>query len=482
MNEIDFRRRFWFFLVALATIRTALIFSCRITPQEAYYWNFSRHPAVGYFDHPPVTAWTIRIFTLLFGTNIFAIRLGALLYGIGSIVFIWLLSKKLWGERIAFWSSFAIGASPIFSTAGLIFTPDPPLIFFWIAGLFFFHRAILEDKGKDWFIAGFCGGLALLSKYTSAFWWLGVLLTLILTQAGRNALKTYRPYAMLLAGIIAFSPEIIWNYRNEWASFLYQSSRRAREIRNLRIDYFFGYLGSQFFAVSPILWLGSWWSTIYVTIKSIRDRKISDLIVSAFSFPLMFLFSFVGLFYWVKLNWIIPAYILPIGYFSARYGERKIFKFAIILAVIVTLSVAFVISFPIFPLKGELASTFGWKELAMKVEDIRKEFDGEPIIFGPEYKVPSMLAYYLADRPETVGPHLLGFPGLQYEYWCNIDTLAGKHAICVVDPRWGVGVDDTEARLKRHFKQVSPPETVIVTRANATVTRFYIWRCFDYIP
>lgn len=37
--------------------------------QEAYYWNYGQHPALGYLDHPPLLAWLIRGSTELFGNT-----------------------------------------------------------------------------------------------------------------------------------------------------------------------------------------------------------------------------------------------------------------------------------------------------------------------------------------------------------------------------------------------------------------------------
>jgi hypothetical protein len=46
---------------------TALLFCLRflaaflidLAPQETYYWNYAEHPALSYFDHPPMIAWVI---------------------------------------------------------------------------------------------------------------------------------------------------------------------------------------------------------------------------------------------------------------------------------------------------------------------------------------------------------------------------------------------------------------------------------------
>ena len=124
---------------------------------------------------------------------------------------------------------------------------------------------------------------------------------------------------------------------------------------------------------------------------------------------------------------------------------------------------------------GEMASTIGWKELALCIEDELKQMEyvvntlraedelkqmGDVVktnklcdvfVLGLEYKVPAQLAYHLPGRPETLGPHFCGLPGQQYTYWALPDTLIGINAICVVDPRWGVRTKDAEPILKKYF-------------------------------
>ena len=38
-----------------------------LVPDETYYWEWSRHLAAGYFDHPPAIAWLVRAGTALVG-------------------------------------------------------------------------------------------------------------------------------------------------------------------------------------------------------------------------------------------------------------------------------------------------------------------------------------------------------------------------------------------------------------------------------
>ena len=64
-----------------------------LSPQEAYYWVFSLHPAWSYFDHPPLTAYVIGFFTYFLGDQAIAIRLGALLFSFGFSLLAYFLGK-----------------------------------------------------------------------------------------------------------------------------------------------------------------------------------------------------------------------------------------------------------------------------------------------------------------------------------------------------------------------------------------------------
>ena len=51
-------------LIAYAFIlRLVYLGSVELLPEEAYYWNYSRHLDIGYLDHPPMVAWLIRLGT-----------------------------------------------------------------------------------------------------------------------------------------------------------------------------------------------------------------------------------------------------------------------------------------------------------------------------------------------------------------------------------------------------------------------------------
>ena len=46
-------------VVVAGVVRLVLAAVVPLVPDEAYYWEWSRHLALGYFDHPAAIAWLI---------------------------------------------------------------------------------------------------------------------------------------------------------------------------------------------------------------------------------------------------------------------------------------------------------------------------------------------------------------------------------------------------------------------------------------
>jgi len=57
-------------IVIASIVRLALAATVPLLPDETYYWEWSRHLAAAYFDHPPAIALLIRAGTTVFGPTV----------------------------------------------------------------------------------------------------------------------------------------------------------------------------------------------------------------------------------------------------------------------------------------------------------------------------------------------------------------------------------------------------------------------------
>ena len=478
-------KKFFVFLGAITSFRLLYAIFLPLAPQEAYYWNYSRHPALSYFDHPPMAAYTIKLTTLL-GVSNFSIHLAAILISIPLTIALYRLASMLFDEWVGFWSAVVINITFIYAVGSLVITPDTPLLLFWVLSMIACYRIDRGDSKIWWILLGIFIGAGFTSKYPIVFAALGAILFFISSKKRIRWFVTPWPYLASIAAVVVAFPVIYWNYANDWASFAFQTSKRTGEMTKFRPDFFFGYIGTVLgiYGLIPIPLLGvGIWNSIK---ESFRSFSSKHFLIISFSVPLVLFLLPVSARSWVKMNWTAPAFIgwfiAAAAYYKQYASEKKWVRVwgrtSVIFLAVIILIAHIVIGFANIVMgSGDYFS--GWRELAAKVDSIQNEMPQPYFITGSEYKIPSELAFYLPDHPETVGPHSIGRDGLQYAYWCNPDTLKGRNAIVIYySDKKGTGHDDI---LKGYFAEVAPVERLNLERNGQPVKGFLIYRCYNYL-
>ena len=129
-NNHKYFRYFIYLILGVTVFRLLYINLINLAPQEAYYWNYSRHLALSYFDHPPMLAYLIYIFTHLGGPSEFFVRIGCVISFLGLTCLIYLTGRLLFNEKIGFFSALLSNSVLIFALGATIATPDTPMVFF----------------------------------------------------------------------------------------------------------------------------------------------------------------------------------------------------------------------------------------------------------------------------------------------------------------------------------------------------------------
>ena len=108
----------------------------------------------------------------------------------------------------------------------IIMTPDTPLLFFWIAGVWALARLFSLGHPRWWLAAGWRRGLMLLSKYTALLfiWPWGAGLLALFQPHPPGSARPGHGSAIALA-LLVFAPNIAWNAAHGWASYLKQGGR-----------------------------------------------------------------------------------------------------------------------------------------------------------------------------------------------------------------------------------------------------------------
>ena len=196
-----------------------------LNPDEAYYWLWSRHPALAYFDHPPMVAWWIRLGAWLFGETTLGIRVATIVSIVATSAVVYATGRVLFDEAIARRALLWFNATLLAAVAGLFATPDAPSAFFWALAILAFALVIRTADGRWWLAVGFFAGLGILSKYNDLFLGLGLILALAVDRDLRRWLFNAWTWAGGLVALLVFSPVLLWNAAHHWASFAKQFGR-----------------------------------------------------------------------------------------------------------------------------------------------------------------------------------------------------------------------------------------------------------------
>ena len=492
-------------------LRFVFLGTLNLVPEEAYYWNYAQHLDIGYLDHPPMVAWMIWLGTKLAGNTEFAVRIGASLSWLVAAFFCFQLTRNLYGKTAAFVAVMMFCTLPFFFATGLLMTPDAPLTAAWAGALYFLERALIGERREAWLGVGLCMGFGMLSKYTIALLGPATLLFVLLDPGLRRWLWQPWPYLATLIAAVIFSPVVIWNFLNDWASFSFQGEQRLEKPMHFSLPML---MGSLVVMLTPVGLVAA--SRTLVARSSgpdanwLADRRswLADR-RNAFiaTYTLVPLSVFVGfsLFHECKLNWTGPIWLAILPALAGRLVAQEPTPTGFLAKVsrrswLATVAVALLIygaalHYLVLGLPGiaPSASTFlkaipiGWKEFGAEVgkiaTDVKNATGKEPLRVGMDrYFLSSGIAFYDPDQdavPHTAGRSLFGSDSLMYDRWFPSAAAKGRDIVLV--SRLSGGLIAAEL-LSARFRTLGPIQERIVHKGSIPVGRFY-WRiAYGYIP
>lgn len=389
-------RRWLLALLAVTALRLALGGWLELSPDEAYYWLWSKALQGGYYDHPPMVALWMRIGTLLFGDNPFGVRfLGPVSVAIGTLL-VWRMAEDLApGRNAGLTAAIALNCTLLMGAGAIIVTPDTPLVFFWTLALFCAARLWVTGNGAWWLAAGLAIGAAMASKYTTVFLVIGLLLWVLLVPVMRRWLLRWQPWAGGLLALAVFAPVILWNAGHDWAGFLKQGGRVGAGSAGLQWRFIPELIGGQIGLATPLLFL-LFAAGVANAVASVRRRSPAAMLLVASLAPAILYFLIHALRDRVQANW--PAAIYPAAAIAAAIflGPRlaRWWKPAMWLGAVLTAIVYVHAATGLLPLPARsdpsLARLAGWKDLARSIDAARQR-EGAAFVVAEEYGLVAQL-------------------------------------------------------------------------------------------
>ncbi len=450
-------------LIAAALAGLFLVAAAKapLLTDEMYYWDWSRHLAAGYFDHPPAIAWAIRAGTLVAGDSPLGVRLVPLLCGMTAILLLHRSARLLAGAESGRRLLLIVASLPLITASFLLATPDAPFLAATAALLYATLRALRSPGSRGaipwWLLVGAALGFAVLAKYTAFLLPAGLAVALLADTTLRRQLATPGPWLAALVALAVMAPVLAWNAGHGWVSLRFQLEHGlGASMGGNTLQREFSFLGGQLAIANPIMLVLLAWASWRAARSSPapESRLLGILALSVFGF-----FMISASRRPVEANWPAPSYLpaaLALAIMPLRARARRWLGIGAGVAVLLlALALAHLVT-PVLPLAREVdqvAESHGWQSVVDSVVAVQgRELAAGRHLFlaGNRYQETAALAWHLPGHPAVYSLNVNYRPN-QYDYWPGFEQAArpGDDLLLVIEP--GAKADSVIGRLTPSF-------------------------------
>jgi hypothetical protein len=434
-----------------------------LAPDEAHYWDWSRHLDWSYYSKGPLIAYLIRGGCELAGpwslqqtgTLMPAVRLPAVLCGCLVLAGVYVLTVQVFG-RPGLALAVVAGALtlPMVAAGSMLMTIDAPYTCCWTWALVAVHRAVFRGSGWAWPAAGLLVGLGILAKYTMVLFLPSVFLFLLTSPPQRRLLLRPGFWVMgVLAGLCCL-PILVWNLQHGWVTFRHVSRLGGVHAPGIAWQEPVVYLATQC-GLLLLYWFIIW---VWAMIEHHPGREPDAGVRYLWWLSAPMFLVFLG--FSLKTgggepNWPVTAYISGMVLTAAWLAEkmaspaawfRRLAYFNTFSACAAGLALLVIVHHTdwVYPLVEPLAGPRttknpfpmrrldptcrlrGWRPLAGQLDQFRAELtrqdpeSREPILAATNWSMPGEIGFYCAGQPTVycVG-RIAGDRVSQYDLWAN---------------------------------------------------------------
>lgn len=404
---------------------------------EAQYWTWAQHLDWGYFSKPPGVAALIWLSTALFGDGLVGVKaLSMLCYPLAAAA-CWAIARRLYDERVAFWSAIAVLTLPIFSWLGLFVSTDALLTLLWASALWAFLRALDTNRWGDWLLLGLICGLGLLSKYTMAAW-LGAAF-LYLLAFHRPRLASAKPWLTAALALLMLSPNIVWNINHDFPTLKHTADITLNRQSGGGLASLGEFWAAQWIAFGPVL--GSIFLLLLLRVRESWNDERTRLLLW-FALPLWAVVSMQALKSSANANWAAPAFAPAVIAAVAWLLQREKKKLLIAGLALNLLLVGLLYHWPqilaasrpdsqakLSPYKRAM----GWDELGRQLKPIVQAHP-DAILIADNRTLLAHMLYELRDvRPLAASWNPSGVVSDHYKLTTDLRPYVGKDVILITD-------------------------------------------------
>jgi 4-amino-4-deoxy-L-arabinose transferase-like glycosyltransferase len=307
-------------IVVGTALRLVLAGATGLGMDESYSVGSARQLLMSYVDHPPLHYWAAGLAMRLFHSEwSLVVRLPAILFFAGSTWLMYRLTARLFGARAGLWAATALNIAPVFTLAHASWVlPDGPLMFFMLAtanvvAAIVFAEPQVRRPLLWWLAAGILGGLAMLSKYTGVFVFVGVLAYVLTVPQARRHLLSPGPWLAVVVALVIFSPVLVWNAQHGDVGMSFQT-RRLPGGSDVHPMWLLEFLGGQALYLFPLLFVP--FAMALLRALSTGRREPHGWLIALIAAGPILLFNVVSLFAHSQPHWPMPGWVFTIVLFG----------------------------------------------------------------------------------------------------------------------------------------------------------------------
>jgi len=370
---------FMYLLGAILVINLLQAHFTELIFDEAYYWYYAQNIAWGYFDHPPMVAWLIKLSSVFFNGEL-GVRFMSCILSAATFILLWLLVDHPKKKKFLF-HFFAVAFSMTLLNAYGFFTlPDTPLLFFTTFFLWVYKKFIALPAASLALLLGIVMAAMMYSKYHA------VLVIIFVLFSNIKLIKNKYAWLAVIVALLCYSPHFLWLYDHDFVSIKYHLFERPNQAYS-----FVKFTGGYF--LNLVALFGFTFPLVYYILYKTKalDKFTKALVYLTYGFILFFFISSFSK--RVQTQWIIvisiPLVLLIFNYIIENEKIRKWFFGLSIVNVIVLLILRVGLIYePLFPIVFETHGNKEWVErLDYEVWDI-------PVVFENSWRNASMYQFY----------------------------------------------------------------------------------------
>ena len=194
-------------------------------PDLLDHWVWSRALQLSYYEHPPMIAFLLSGLTLVLGHAEWVLELGAQLANLTILLLTYAIAQRFFGKGAALLTLLLLCSTLYYTLGSLFLHITQPFVICWLLSLYALCRFHQTHQNRWLLYLGIFAGLGALSKYIMLLFYMGMGVHGLIYPSCRKHFFNPWLYGAGCLSLLIFSPVLLWNYQNQWVSFIFQFTR-----------------------------------------------------------------------------------------------------------------------------------------------------------------------------------------------------------------------------------------------------------------